>query len=422
MKYAIDGSNVLLGLRLDKKPSIRLFIKLLSALRDRHDEFHIFFDDSIRYIMDREGLGNDWARFVETLRYEGISPVYAPRADPLIERFCKEQSAALINSSDKMDSWNTRPTVVHRARAFRYRGGLYITLMDDLNGQFVMRAPAHEPFSFGVTSFPSLDPNTSILERPITSNQDENVAVAEGTLLVLALDASGSMTESNTYDGRAKSVHLNEVVKSAVTRLRNSKISDGLYVAVLRFENTVTPLRCPRTDTYFASIADWQATISEFDYLAGISPGQTNIRLALQRAKELIQETVADADSVSALADAWRATVILITDGLHYVERLDGTVETDKDVASAILSIHMGASDLIGSKIDVGCVGIGTDVNSAMLGTIASRCTPQQLKMARNAGIANLLVNNQLFIRVDSARPGFSDAIRSFIDVASASA
>ena len=45
----------------------------------------------------------------------------------------------------------------------------------------------------------------------------------------------------------------------------------------------------------------------------------------------------------------------------------DGTSETDADVAPQALDIHQGLSGLIGSRIDVGCVGIGTDVNRSLL-------------------------------------------------------
>lgn len=422
MHYAIDGSNVLLGLRLNREPSIRLFSRLLLALQQRGDTIQVFFDNSIRSFMDQAGLQSDWQRLLEALRIEGIAPIFAVRADPQIERYCREHAAGLINFTDKMDSWNTRPAIVHRVRAYRVRSALHITLLDDATGKFIFNAPAHESFDFGNLRFSSLDPQQVVIERSISADPDDAGAVAEGTLLVLALDASGSMTERTTYDSRPKSAHLNDVIKQTLTRLRRSKISEGLYVSILRFENDVTPLPCPRTNTRFASIADWAYAVDTFDYLYGVIPGQTNIRLALQRAKELIQETVADEESVSVLADAWRATVVLVTDGLHFVKRPDGSTESEADVAGAALQIHMGASDLIGGRIDVGCVGIGSDVNSAMLSSIASHCSPAQQRMARTAGIANLLVGDRLFIRVDSQQAGYADAIRSFIDVASGSA
>lgn len=421
MRYAIDGSNTLLGLRIDRKPSARLFCRLLLALKARNDELQIFFDDNVRNIMAREGLQDDWTLLLQALRAEGMAPTLAPRADPLIERACREQNAAVINSSDKMDSWNTRPTTVHRARAFRSRGGLHVTLINDANGQFVLRAPAHEAFTFGGVQFPAMNVAEAVVERAFAPDRDAPL-VTEGILLVLALDASGSMTEKNSYDGRAKSDHLNDVVKGTLARVRAARISEGLYVAILRFENDVTPMLCPKTGTIFASINDWEPSVPSFDYLSGIRPGQTNIRLALQRAKEAIQEALADEESLAAVGDNWRATVVLITDGNHYVQRSDGTVESDKDVAEAALKIHMGAPNLIGGRIDVGCVGIGTDVNATMLSTIASRCTPQQLKMARIAGIADMLVGEQLFLKVDSSDRAFPEAIRTFIDVASASA
>ena len=70
-------------------------------------------------------------------------------------------------------------------------------------------------------------------------------------------------------------------------------------------------------------------------------------------------------------------------------------------------------------KIDVGCVGIGTDANGNLLASIASQCTPLQKRMAVNAGIAKLLNCDRLFINVDSNDSRFVEAMRTFIDVAS---
>ncbi len=42
MIYAIDGSNVLLGLRLNRKPSYRLFARLLAVLRERGVGFQLY--------------------------------------------------------------------------------------------------------------------------------------------------------------------------------------------------------------------------------------------------------------------------------------------------------------------------------------------------------------------------------------------
>jgi len=422
MKYAIDGSNVLLGLRLNKKPSDRLFARLLHALRERGADFQLFFDHSIEKLMAGEGLATEWSALRSALAAAGIRPIFAARADVLIEAFCHTHGAWVINSSDKMDSWNTRPSQIHRARVHRNRSTLQLALIDDATGKFVFHTSAHEPFDFGGVRFPALNMQSTILEALIAPDSQYSAVAAEGTLLILALDASGSMSQTNSYDGRPKSDHLNEIVKSAITRLRNSRIAEGLYVAILRFENDVTPLLCS-TGTVFASVNDWFATLGTFDYLQGITLEQTNIRLALQRSKELFQNTIADSDPVSALADSWRAAVVLITDGNHYVKRPDdsGTYETDADVGHQALDIHQGLSGLIGGRIDVGCVGIGTDVNQNLLVNIASQCTPTQRGMATRAGIGGLLLDDRLFIVVDSNNDKFGEAIRTFIDVASGS-
>jgi hypothetical protein len=422
MKYAIDGSNVLLGLRLNHKPSHRLFARLLHSLQERGVGFQVFFDNSIERLMAKEGLAAEWTALRGSLATAGVIPTFASRADPLIESFCSTQDAWVINSSDKMDSWNTRPSQIHRVRAHRNRNMLQLALIDDVTGKFVFHTTAHEAFHFGGVEFPSLNINNAVLETLIAPDTQFSSPAAEGTLLVFALDASGSMGETNSYDGRPKTLHLNDTVKASIVRLRNSRIAEGLYVAILRFENDVTPLLCS-TGKVFSSINDWFEGVSSFDYLQGVRLAQTNIRLALQRSKELIQNTVADENSVYALADNWRAAVILVTDGNHCVERGDGsgTYESDVDVAPQALDIHQGLSGLIGGRIDVGCVGIGTDVNRDLLMNIASPCTPIQRGMANRAGIADLLLGDRLFINVDSKSERFGEAVRTFIDVASGS-
>jgi Mg-chelatase subunit ChlD len=421
MIYAIDGSNVLLGLRLNKKPSHRLFARLLLALRERGTDFQLFFDNSIENLMAQERLTTEWNEFKGALTAAGITPTFHVRADSPIQAFCRAHDAWLINSSDKLDSWNTRPSRIHRARARRNRNTLELKLMDDMTAKAVFRESAHEPFNFGGIKFPALNMQNTIIEPLIAPDTQYSSAAAEGTLLVLALDASGSMSQTNSFDGRPKSEHLNEIVKSAITRLRNSRIGEGLYVAILRFEDDVTPLICS-TGAVFSSINDWFATLRTFNYLQGVILGQTNIRLALQRSKEMIQNTIADSDSVYALADNWRAAVVLITDGNHYVRRGDGTYETDANVALQALDIHEGLSGLIGERIDVGCVGIGTDVNRNLLVNIASPCTATQRGMAARAGIGGLLLDDRLCIIVDSQNDKFGEAVRTFIDVASGSA
>ncbi len=370
--------------------------------------------------MAREGLLKDWNIFKEILLEAGMIPTFAPRADALIEAFCRTHNAWLLNSTDKIDSWNTRPTQIHRVTVHRNRNTLQLTLIDDTTGRFVFRTAAHEAFTFGGVHFPAINVDDTATEPLIAPDSRHAKVVFDGTLLVLALDASGSMLETNSYDGRPKSEHLNEVVKAAITRLRNSSIGEGLYIAILRFSDDVIPLRCS-TGAVFASAHDWFANLSAFDYLHGVDPGQTNIRLALQRSKEAIQNTISDQASVAALADEWRAVVVLITDGMHYVARADGTCETDENVALQALDIHEGLTGLVGSRIDVGCVGIGTDVNLNLLVSIASPCTALQRGMARRAEIDKMLLDDRLCISVDSNSSQFGVAIRTFIDVASSS-
>lgn len=421
MKFAIDGSNVLLGLRLNRKPSVRLFAKLVQSLSADGHEIKIFFDVSIEKLMSQAGLTDDWHLLRRSLKVAGHEPHFAPRADIPIEAHCKLMPAAVINSTDKMDSWNTRPQNVYRARVRREGSSLKIFLLDDRTAKRFVQYPGHEKFQFGGIDFPEVDSRGMNVDVVVAPDSEYLTRATEGVLLVFALDASISMLSTESFDGRPKCVHLNEVIKSTIERLHKSRVAEGLYLAILRFENDVTPLCC-QGEAPFSSINDWYSTLNTFNYMSGVKPSTTNIRLALQRSKELIQDALSDSESVSELAEEWRAAVVLVTDGNHVVTRVDGSKETDTDVASSALEIHQGLSGLIGGRIDVGCVGIGDDINQDLLKAISSKCTTLQKGMASRARVKDKLIEERLFIIVDSNDGKFGEAIRSFIDVASGNA
>lgn len=419
MEYAIDGSNALLNLIVDGKPSVRAFARLLMTLEERSHPFRLFFDNSITNRMNEKGVSDDWLRLRAALQNAGIKPHYAPVADGPIEEYCAQNGAALINAHDKIDSWRRKPKIIHRARVGRMKNKLQLELRDS-RGQFVLTAPLGEPFAFGGMAFAPIGAAEVALETRL--NRDELApSLAEATLLVFALDASGSMSEP-AHDGRSKSEVLNALMIQTFDRLRKSRIGDALYIAVLTFTDDVTPIACPGTgDAGFSSAATWAESSKSFNYMAGVKPGLTNIRLALNRAKELVQDALFDGETASDIADRWRAVIILITDGIHMIQRADGQPETDNDVIDELIGLDAGAGALIGSRIDVGCVGIGLDQKSELLSKIASACTPKQMQIARISRVDDLLVNNSLFIKVEANDKRYEEAIRSFIDVASGS-
>lgn len=419
MQYAIDGSNVLLNLIVDGKPSVRAFARLLMALQERGLPFRLFFDNSITGWMQEKGVGDDWFQLRAALHNVGIKPHYAPVADGPIEDFCANNGAALINAHDKIDSWRRKPKVIHRARVGRMRNKLQVELRDG-RGQFVLTALLGEPFAFGGMPFAPLGATEVSLETRL--NRDELApSLAEATLLVFALDSSGSMTKP-AHDGRSKSEVLNKLMIQTFDRLRKSRIGDALYIAVLTFTDGVTAIPCPGTgDAGFSSAATWEESASSFNYMANVKPGLTNIRLALQRSKELIQDALFESETAAEIADRWRAVIILVTDGIHEICRADGERETDRDVINELIDLDTGVGALIGSRIDVGCVGIGLDQNSDLLSKVASACTPKQKQIARLSRVDDLLVNNSLFIKVDANDKRYEEAIRAFIDVASGS-
>ncbi|MCA0215559.1 MAG: VWA domain-containing protein [Proteobacteria bacterium] len=421
MKYAIDGSNVLLGLRLDGAPSVRLFARLIAGLRQRGDELQLYFDNStVHRMRDHDRLA-EWHALQGALESEGIKPSFASRADVPIEEFCARTGAALINTTDKIDSWERKPKVIHRASVRQARGPILVGLRDN-KGQFVTSLDASGAFTFGGMEFGALAPSSVVLDRKIYVEEHGQTGVPEAALIVFALDASGSMRSPDTWDGRSKADHLNEVMKSAFSRLRASNVGDLIYVAILRFSDDVKLMTCPGSDgAKFASADAWSRYAATFDYLQDVEPGLTNLRLAIQRSRELIHDIIFDSDLANDLADSWRAMIVLVTDGNHNIRRPDGRPEGDLNVIEEIEDIDTGSEKLIDGKIAVGCVGIGSDLNMNLLSKIASPCTTDQLDNAAKMGVAKYLENGCLLLKVDERKPNFGTVIRSFVDMMSGS-
>jgi len=422
MNYAIDGNNVLLNLIVDGKPSIRLFATLLLSLKDRNYDFKLFFDDSIERRMNERDAHSDWKSLERALATVGIRPHFSRRADTPIEEYCFVNTAALINAHDKIDSWTRKPKIIHRARVGRSKNNIQLELRDS-QGKFIFHAIANAKFSFGDLEFPSLVAEDVNLDKSLFRGQHDPVGLTEATLLVFALDASQSMTHTNTYDGQSKKSHLNNIMKQALKTLSISPISHGLYIAISRFSNDVSQIQCPAADCVgFASVDAWNKDLSKFDYMEGAEHGYTNIRLALLRSKELIQDVLFNGEEADRIADGWRVAIVLITDGRHVVPQEDGTNETERQVIEEVIDIDSGAAGLIDSRIDVACVGIGNDLNIDLLSKVASECTALQMRMAARKKIDSLLIGGSLFVKVDSGDVNFGSVIRTFIDVVSGSA
>jgi hypothetical protein len=63
---------------------------------------------------------------------------------------------------------------------------------------------------------------------------------------VLALDASGSMDETDTYVGRTKHAHVNEILQITLQRLTKTQFASRLWVNSIAFSDEVV-LRPPIT-------------------------------------------------------------------------------------------------------------------------------------------------------------------------------
>ena len=67
--YVIDGSNVLLENKVDKKASVRLFAALLSMLDQKGLTYRVWFDESIfRHLAEKGGDEPAFKRLLENLQ------------------------------------------------------------------------------------------------------------------------------------------------------------------------------------------------------------------------------------------------------------------------------------------------------------------------------------------------------------------
>jgi len=66
-------------------------------------------------------------------------------------------------------------------------------------------------------------------------------AVAEAELLVFLLDGSGSMEQTNTFDGRSKEKHLVELVDHVLKRLQKGSKKNAFRVSFIYFSDWPVP-------------------------------------------------------------------------------------------------------------------------------------------------------------------------------------
>lgn len=412
--YVIDGSNVLLENKVARKPSVRLFTALLQMLDENGKTYKVWFDDSIhRHLEDKGGDLATFKQLTAALVRKGCLAT-APHADPGIQRDCQQFAAPVINGGDKNDSWRGFIPQIIRCRSHRTRTkGVSVFLAQAGGTKKLMAFDASATFTYEGINFPELagadataEVGRNFAERPRLKGKSSH-----GNLLVLALDASGSMDESDTHDGRPRHEHVNEILNNTLRRLRQTSIASRLWISVVVFSDQVVE-RSPEGDAVFSVVGDWAD--SNVNYLDGIERGYTNIRLALDRCADLI-DGFRHSDVSRDLAMNWdAATVVLLTDGEHYTP-VDGKFETATDIDDHVYSTIRRAE-----KVSFGFIGLGGGAKHDAMQTWATKATEQQTEMAKRMNIQ--LVGGSLYVKVDASNQNLDYVVRSFIDIASSRA
>ena len=392
-------------------PSVRALARLLAALDENKKTYRVWFDNSARHRIgnpQEEKLFDDLLKVLQSSKLVHM----APHADAGIQNDCEEFGCPVINSSDNNDSWRYQPKI-YRCRFTGNKERIYV-------------APAHsrkrllevnlaESFDCRGLHFPASETPTGDGSTVVTLSNTRRPPSQNGNLLVLALDASLSMDETDTYDGKSRAAHVNDVLRKSIEQLNKSTIAGSLYIAVLAFSSDVLALSADSNASLFSSVSDWHRWLSSGStvYERHVERAQTNIRLALDRASDFIDQ-FRSSDEAPKLARRWTsAAVVMLTDGAHFLGDPEHP-ETSKDILGHVFHT-LNRSE----NIQFAFVGIGADSDHTSMTAWASEATERQRQVARDKAIR--LTDNKLYVKVDSADVNMGGIIRSFVDVVSGS-
>lgn len=235
-------------------------------------------------------------------------------------------------------------------------------------------------------------------ENPVEDIMSEvPSAIEEVELLLFLLDGSGSMTETQTHDGRPKVDHLMEIMNDLIPRLRSSEAAPRFRCQAVYFS------AAPHTKNNYQALNEF--AIENPVQIAG--GGMTAIAATLENALEILEKF----DKDQTLPPQKLSTVFLITDGQE---------TSGGDVRNA-------ASRLKGNRIApmLATVGIGDDVDEQLLLDIASEPTPRQLKHLDNHQLLDYIPDkSHLYLRAHEKgriTKNTAEALRRYVQVLSES-
>lgn len=417
----VDGSNILMKLRPNGRPSYAVFLAMFNELKERGYKVCAIFDQSIRYLLEKEGASSEWALLEREAATSKGEITFEVEADPHILAAAIATNGAVVNHSDRYRKWVARfgllPPIV--------RVGLIGELLT-----FNFEDESVPPFAVKFSSLAKPNPpqqgadiptqqEINMTERLLRSNRRQDQGILKARLIIFALDSSGSMFNRQdggyrTWDSRSKADHLIAELRSAVERMCNCKVSHSLYCGLVAFAGSADVIET--RGHKLAHVTHLRELLSSptFDYSSVVTDGNgSNIGNALVTSRRLINAVLAEPDNL-AIASSWSATIILFTDGLA----------TNKaEVMDAAAHLEGGFSGPL-QKVDLACVGIGSDVDFPLLKSIASCPSEIAIKMLRNSRLLDKLPRNNagsplMAISIDMMDKYYSEVIRSFIDIAS---
>lgn len=216
-------------------------------------------------------------------------------------------------------------------------------------------------------------------------NEEENFVSDEGldledvgaltftNLVIFLLDRSGSMNETNTYDGNTKYSHLCKLTQGLLERFKKSRMQPAFKVNFVWFNDQAKILE-KNGKKYFDQKKDNPLEIFTNTKNNFTPDNGTNITSALLKASEIVDEYANDTN----LPEDRYVTVFLFTDGFANIEE-DKVLDTANTLAFKLF-------DKISSG-SLATIAFGKEANKELLRNIASPIKENQLNALQGTKI-----------------------------------
>jgi uncharacterized protein YegL len=410
-----DGSNLALGLAArSKREGIFLFCVVFKHLTNMGFKCTAFFDQSVLRVREKKFPQEDISLLDGLIRASNGDMAKVGYTDDLLLTQATKASGYVISHTDKYRTWTNKtqlptPPVIRVKRA---GSNIYFDPENSTLAPFSITMPSDVEL-FGIKIEYKEEEDGALIEKPELAPTG-GISLT-GRLIVLALDASGSMCNrengaNDTYDGRFKSDHLNEVLRDTIRRLARSNVRDSFYISIVNFAGSASIRSFNGKQMLNVEEASTHIGGNKFNYLEGARGDGTNIADALKMSIDLIDKTLANPAN-KRLHDEWHALIILFTDGNHTGQIADVT-----NIARQTAITH---STLTSGNIRIACVGIGKDCDANLLKEISSEAETGELTRLKRAQLDDFLYGSNLVVLVSEKSDRYGDVIRNFVDVVS---